>query len=86
MTTGIPPAAGIRIRSSRSTKRSAASPPGAARAAFAEDRLGILRPGFRADLTVVDRDLFKVSPKEVLEARVNLTIIDGQVVYQRKSP
>ena len=57
---------------------------GAARASFAEDHLGILRPGLRTDLTVVDRDLFKVSPKDLLQARVNLTVIDGQIVYERK--
>ena len=33
---------------------------GAAFAAFAEDALGILKPGLRADLTIVDRDLFEV--------------------------
>jgi predicted amidohydrolase YtcJ len=59
---------------------------GAARAAFAEDRLGMLRPGFRADLTVVDRDLFEVSPAEVRHARVNMTIVDGQIVYDRRQP
>ena len=31
---------------------------GSAHAAFADDRLGILKPGMRADVTVVDRDLF----------------------------
>ena len=31
---------------------------GAAFAAFAEDSVGILKPGMRADLTIVDRDLF----------------------------
>ncbi len=43
---------------------------GAAYAAFAEDRLGVLKPGFRADLTIVDRDLFQVKPKELLATRV----------------
>ena len=54
---------------------------GAAYAAFAEDRLGILKPGFRADLTVVDRDLFEVKPKELLASKVIGTIIDGKVVF-----
>ena len=43
---------------------------GSAYAAFAEDRLGILKPGFRADLTVVDRDLFEVKPEELLASKV----------------
>jgi len=54
---------------------------GAAYAAFAEKRLGILKPGFRADLTVVDRDLFAVKPKELLASKVVGTIIDGKVVF-----
>ena len=34
---------------------------GAAYAAFAEDRLGIIRTGMQADLTLVDRDLFRIA-------------------------
>ena len=59
---------------------------GAADAAFVENRAGVLRSGLRADLTIVDRDLFKVSPKELLEAKVVMTVIDGQVVYQSLLP
>jgi predicted amidohydrolase YtcJ len=59
---------------------------GAARAAFAEDRLGRLAPGYRADLTIVDRDLFQVGPREVLDTRVVATIIDGEIVYRAPNP
>jgi predicted amidohydrolase YtcJ len=52
---------------------------GSAHAAFAEDRLGILKPGLRADVTIIDRDLFRVTPKELLAARVVMTIVDGDV-------
>ncbi len=55
---------------------------GSAFAAFAEDRLGILKPGLRADLTVIDRDLFKVPPRDLLKTNVVMTIIDGEVVYE----
>ena len=58
---------------------------GAAYAAFAEDRLGILKPGFRADLTIVDRDLFAVKPKDLLASKVIGTIIDGKVVFGLKN-
>ena len=38
----------------------------------------------RADLTVVDRDLFQVSPAEICsKAKVVMTIVDGEVVYER---
>ena len=59
---------------------------GSAIAAFAEDRLGILKPGFRADLTIVDRDLFRVTPAELLAAHVVMTIVDGDVAYDRQKP
>ncbi|WP_165229078.1 amidohydrolase family protein [Aquisphaera insulae] len=54
---------------------------GAARAGFAEGRLGVLRPGMQADLTVVDRDLFRVRPKELLASRVVMTIVGGKVAF-----
>jgi predicted amidohydrolase YtcJ len=54
---------------------------GAAFAAFSEDRVGILKTGLRADLTIVDRDLFLVEPKELLGSRVLMTVVDGALVY-----
>jgi predicted amidohydrolase YtcJ len=59
---------------------------GAAYAAFAEDRLGILKPGYRADLTLIDRDLFEANPASLLSSRVVATVIEGAVAYERKSP
>jgi predicted amidohydrolase YtcJ len=56
---------------------------GSAWAAFEEGKLGVLKPGLRADLTLVDRDLFKVPHLEVLKTRTVMTIIDGQVVFDR---
>ena len=55
---------------------------GSAYAAFAEDRLGILKPGMRADVTIVDRDLFRASPRELLASRVVMTIVAGQVAFE----
>jgi predicted amidohydrolase YtcJ len=55
---------------------------GSAHAGFAEDRLGVLRPGLEADLTVVDRDLFQVEPAAIREPRVLATIIAGETVYR----
>ena len=36
----------------------------------------------QADLTLVDRDLFRSSPRELLKARVVMTIIAGQVAFE----
>lgn len=56
---------------------------GGARAAGAQGELGSLLPGYRADLVVFDRDLFALPPGRVREARVDATIFDGKVVYER---
>ena len=56
---------------------------GPAHASFAEDRLGVLKVGRRADITVVDRDLFRVPPEDLLKVRVKFTIVDGGVAYER---
>jgi len=53
---------------------------GSAYAQFAEDRLGTLKVGMRADLTVVDRDLFKIAPRDITNAKVVMTLIDGEIV------
>ncbi len=55
---------------------------GAAYAAFAEDRLGMLRVGMQADLTLVDRDLFRAAPRDLLQSRIIATIIAGQVAFE----
>ena len=39
-----------------------------------------------ADVTIVDRDLFRASPKEVLAARVVMTIVDGAGVFEQARP
>ncbi|MGE3821640.1 MAG: amidohydrolase, partial [Isosphaeraceae bacterium] len=54
---------------------------GSAFAQFAEGRLGVLKPGATADLTVVDRDLFQVEPRATLDAKVLLTIVGGETVH-----
>ncbi len=54
----------------------------AARVAFQEDKLGSIEPGKRADLVILDRDIMKVPPMEILSAKVLKTVLDGEVVYQ----
>jgi predicted amidohydrolase YtcJ len=59
---------------------------GSAHAAFAEDRLGILKAGLRADVTVLDRDPFRVKPKELLATQVVMTIVDGAIASEATTP
>jgi predicted amidohydrolase YtcJ len=56
---------------------------GAAHAAFADDRLGTIKPGMRADVTVVDRDLFTAEPRAILDTEVVMTVVDGEVVFEK---
>jgi len=39
--------------------------------------------GKRADLTIVDRDLFGIPSGDVLKAKFTDTIVDGEVVHPR---
>lgn len=55
---------------------------GSAYAMFAEDDLGSLRAGKLADVVVLSTDVTKCEPKEIRDAKVLVTIVDGKVVYQ----
>jgi len=56
----------------------------AAWAAFAEGSLGSIEPGKWADFVVLDRDLEKIPPREIPEAKVLLTVVGGRVVFRRE--
>ncbi len=48
-----------------------------------EGDLGIIAPGRRADLTVFDQDLFQVPVTDWPSVDVQMTVIDGELVYQK---
>lgn len=50
---------------------------------FSEGVKGTLEPGKLADLAVIDRDLFAIEPDELREAKVDLTLLEGEVVFDR---
>jgi predicted amidohydrolase YtcJ len=52
--------------------------------AFAEFReriKGLLEPGYLADMVVLDRDITKASPQDVLHTKVLRTVVGGKTVY-----
>jgi predicted amidohydrolase YtcJ len=55
---------------------------GAAYAEFAEKEKGRLAPGFLADFVVLDRDISKVAPAEILQTKVLRTVVGGKTVYE----
>ncbi|HXV59343.1 MAG TPA: amidohydrolase [Vicinamibacteria bacterium] len=54
----------------------------AAYASFEEGNRGMLKPGYLADFTVIDRDLTAVEPEEIRTARVVMTVVAGRVVHE----
>ena len=58
---------------------------GAAWASFDEHRKGTLEHGMLADLVVLSDDIFKMPPEAIASATVDVTIIDGRIVYRRKT-
>ncbi len=57
---------------------------GAAYASFDEQRKGTLAPGMLADIVVLSTDIFDNPPEKFLDAKVEATVFDGKIVYQRK--
>jgi predicted amidohydrolase YtcJ len=55
----------------------------AAYARFAEDELGTIEVGKRADLTAFSVDLMKAPEAEIPKGRAVLTVVDGKVVYRK---
>jgi predicted amidohydrolase YtcJ len=53
----------------------------AARACWRESYTGMLRPGFSADLVVLDRDIFAVPAQEISQTQVLLTLFRGREVW-----
>lgn len=52
-------------------------------AAFEGDQRGSLKAGKLADITVLDRNLLKIDPQEILQTEVEMTIVDGRIVFRR---
>ncbi|NQZ77042.1 MAG: amidohydrolase [Ekhidna sp.] len=55
----------------------------AAFAAFREDRKGSIEVGKWADLTILDQDLMTVDELDILKTNVDMTIIGGEIVYEK---
>jgi hypothetical protein len=56
---------------------------GGAEAGFAEDRLGRLQPGLLGDLVVLSRDMLSLDPNDIVDVRVDMTVVGGRVAYER---
>jgi len=53
----------------------------AAFAEFSEKEKGSLEPGKLADLVILDQDILRIRPEEIIKTRILLTMVDGKIVY-----
>lgn len=56
---------------------------GSAYASFDEEKKGRLQPGYLADLCVLDRDIFEIDQSEIMDVKVDMTVLGGRTVYTR---
>jgi len=50
----------------------------------AEGEKGSLEAGKLADMVVLDRDILTIDTGEIVEAKAVMTIVGGEVVYERR--
>ncbi len=56
---------------------------GAAYAQYMEDRKGMIKEGYLADMVIYDRDLLTMPEEDLMTALVDYTIVGGRVVYRK---
>lgn len=54
---------------------------GSAYAQFMENRKGIIKPGYLADIVITDKNLLTIPENEIMGTKVDYTITGGKVVY-----
>jgi predicted amidohydrolase YtcJ len=59
---------------------------GSAYAQFDDKIRGSLEPGKLADLVVLSQDIFHIDPVQIEDTHVDLTILDGRVIYEASPP
>jgi predicted amidohydrolase YtcJ len=57
---------------------------GSAYAQFMEDRKGMIRPGYLADIVITDRDLLTIPEDQIMKTKIDYTIVGGKIVYNSK--
>jgi hypothetical protein len=57
---------------------------GSAYSQFMEDRKGMLREGYLADIAILSEDIFNIAEERIMSVKADYTITDGKIVYERK--
>ncbi len=57
---------------------------GSAYAQFMEDRKGMIKTGYLADIVITDKDLMTIPEDQIMKTHVDVTITGGKVVFDRE--
>jgi predicted amidohydrolase YtcJ len=57
---------------------------GAAYAQFMEDRKGMIRKGYLADITILSENIFNTPEEMIMSVKSDYTIVDGKIAYERQ--
>lgn len=57
---------------------------GAAYSQFMDDRKGMLRKGYLADIIILSEDIINISEEIIMSVKADYTIVDGKTVFERK--
>jgi hypothetical protein len=55
---------------------------GSAYSQFMENRKGMIKPGFLADIVIVDKNLLTIPENEIMKTKVDYTITGGKIVFE----
>lgn len=56
---------------------------GSAYSEFTDHEKGTLEPGKLADFVVLDKDIFNIAPKELLQTKVKMTVVGGKIRFEQ---
>jgi len=57
---------------------------GSAYAQFMEDRKGMIKKGYLADMVILNQDLMTIPHDQIMESKVDCTIVGGKIIFKRK--
>jgi len=57
---------------------------GAAYAQFMEDRKGMIREGYLADITILSENIFDIPEEMIMSVKADYTVADGKIVFERE--
>lgn len=52
---------------------------------FEENLIGSIEPGKFADMVALGKDILTAPPETIIDTPIDMTIVDGKIVYQRKT-